>query len=313
MKRRWTLLLLLTTAPLVQAQSCGTVQVQVQILGGGGPELTDARAAAAMLVWVNGKPRILVDTGPGAALRFVQAGANLSDVDAILFTHLHIGRTADLPALVQLPSTPARTRPLPIYGPSGDRSMPSTVSFVRALFDPARGAWRHLGDLLSPLSRTAYKLEPHDLRPRPSKLGVPREHRIEILSVFASKELRVTAVPLAYGDTPALAWHVETRGKRIVLSSEAGADDEALERLARDADLLVAPYTVMGEADVGKRAPGLSPTAIGRLAQAAAVKQLALVTRASTTLAREEESAALIRRHYTGTTILAGDFDCLTP
>lgn len=313
MKRRWAVLILLAAAPLVPAQSCGTAPVQAQILGGGGPELTDSRTAAAILVWIGGKARILVDTGPGAAMRFVQAGASLSDLDAILFTHLQLERTADLPVLVQLPSAPVRTRPLPIYGPSGNRSMPSTVSFVRTLFDPARGAWRHLGDLLSPISHTAYKLEPHDLRPRPSKLGVPRQNRNEILSVFTTKELRVAAVPLTYGNTPALAWHVETQGKRLVLNGEANADDDALERLAQGADLLVTPYGAMGETDVGKRALGPSPTTIGNLANAAEVKQLALASRTHTGLRREAESSALIRRYYTGTIVFVGDFDCLTP
>jgi ribonuclease BN (tRNA processing enzyme) len=311
MKRRWAALILLMATPLAQAQSCGMAPVQVQILGSGGPELTDARAAAAILVWVNGKPRILVDTGPGAAIRFVQAGANITDVDAILFTHLHIGRTADLPALVQLPSSPARTRPLPIYGPTGSRSMPSTVSFVRTLFDPARGAWRHLGDFLSPLSRTAYKLEPHDLRP--PKLGVPRENRDEILSVFATNEVRVTAVPLTYGDTPALAWRVETLGKRLVVSGETSTDGDALERIAHGADLLAVPHGALEEADAGKRAPALAPTAIGRLARTAEIKQLVLAPRTRITLGREEESAAAIRRHYTGAIVFANDLDCLTP
>ena len=57
------------------AQSCGVAPVQVQVLGSGGPELADKRASSSYLVWIDGKPRVLVDIGGGAALRFGESGA----------------------------------------------------------------------------------------------------------------------------------------------------------------------------------------------------------------------------------------------
>ncbi len=72
----------------------------VQVLGSGGPELADKRASSSYLVWIGGKPRVLVDIGGGAALRFGESGATVSDLDVILLTHLHVDHTADLPALI---------------------------------------------------------------------------------------------------------------------------------------------------------------------------------------------------------------------
>ena len=163
--------------PAVMAQTCGTKGVQVQVLGSGGPELTDKRASSSYLVWLDGKPRVLVDIGGGAALRFGESGATVSDLDVILFTHLHADHTSDLPALVKASFFEDRSRPLPIYGPPGNKLMPSTVTFVRTLFDSTRGAYRYLGDFLNPLTKDTYKLQPHDVEEVRGKLGTSRNRK----------------------------------------------------------------------------------------------------------------------------------------
>ena len=80
---------------------CGAQGVAVQVLGSGGPEITDQRASSAYLVWQDGKARILVDMGPGSMLRYEQSGARIEDLDVILLTHLHVDHSADLPALIK--------------------------------------------------------------------------------------------------------------------------------------------------------------------------------------------------------------------
>jgi hypothetical protein len=69
---------------------CGPSGVALQVLGSGGPELQDKRASTSYLVWRNGVPRVLVDSGGGSALRFGESGATMSDLDVILLTHLHV-------------------------------------------------------------------------------------------------------------------------------------------------------------------------------------------------------------------------------
>jgi len=50
--------------------------------------------------------------------------------------------------------------------------MPSTVTFVRDLFDGARGAYRHLGEVLAPDGTGGFKLRPAtDVRERPARIG----------------------------------------------------------------------------------------------------------------------------------------------
>lgn len=314
-KALWTILLLACSTCTAHAQSCPSAPVQIQILNSGGPSLTDAGAASAILIWINDRPRLLIDAGPGTAARLAQVGADLAEIDAVLFTHLRAERTGDLPALLQLAAATPRTRPLPIYGPAGNRSMPSTVNFVRTLFDSTRGAWRHLGDFLSPLNRGNYKLEPHDVRPPLPKLRVPRENRVQVLAGPSSDRLRTSAISVVRAQLPTLVWQVETQGKRIVVSSDAGArtKDELLEKFAHAADVLVVPQTALEATETPARDGDIVPTTIGRLARATAAKQLVIAPRTRATQGHESETAALIRPLYSGTVTLANDLDCVAP
>jgi ribonuclease BN (tRNA processing enzyme) len=295
------------------AQGCGATGVKLQVLGSGGPELTDKRASTSYLVWIEGKPRVLVDIGGGAALRFAEAGAAVTDLDAILLTHLHADHTADLPALVKASYFENRTRALPVYGPGGNKFMPSTVAFVRTLFDSTRGAYRYLGDFLSPLAKGSYKLEPHEIREKPGKLGVPHKPGDEILPVYGNERLRVTAVTVVHAGVPALAWRIEAAGKAIVFSGDMNGTDGNLEKLAHTADLLVAHNAVAEGADAAERALHMPPSVIGRIAHTAGVRQLVLSHRMRRTLGQEEATLTAIRQAYDGPVVFANDLDCFSP
>jgi ribonuclease BN (tRNA processing enzyme) len=295
------------------AQPCGSAPVQVQVLGSGGPELADKRASSAYLVWIEGRPRALIDIGGGAALRFGESGATVSDLDVILLTHLHVDHTSDLPALVKSSFFEDRTRPLPIYGPGGNKFMPSTVTFVRTLFDSTRGAYRYLGNFLSPLATDTYKLQPHDVGETGDKIGVRRKAGDIIPSVFSNERLQVAATSVIHGPVPALAWRIEAGGKSIVFSGDANGDGGHLEQLARQADLFVAHNAVPEGATGAERNLHMPPSVIGRIAQEAGVKQLVLSHRMLRTLGRETETLEAIKKRYAGPVAFADDLDCFTP
>jgi ribonuclease BN (tRNA processing enzyme) len=289
--------------------------VQLQVLGSGGPALSDGRAASGFLVWVAGHARLLVDAGSGVALRFSQSGARFEDLDAIVLTDLRAGHSADLTALLEASRLSARrTAPLPLYGPRGNRHMPSTVAFARALFDDTRGAYRYLGDLLSPISRESYKLKPMDVRPPPNPpIGALRHPAGPLLDVFANERLEVTAAIVPQDNTPALAYRVAAAGRSVVFMGDTSGETAALAALAKDADLLVASHAIAETAGQALRARYMVPSAIGRLAQAAGVRQLVLAHRTPATLGREADSLGAIRAHYAGPVAFADDLACFTP
>jgi ribonuclease BN (tRNA processing enzyme) len=96
----------------------------------------------ACLVDVDASPRILVDPGSGTLDRLEQTCLDLSSIEQILLTRLHIDSTGDLPAVLTHLYRSDRNRPIALTGPTGE---PGAVEFVRLLFG-SDGAWRYLNE-----------------------------------------------------------------------------------------------------------------------------------------------------------------------
>lgn len=283
---------------------------QIQVLGSGGSDLRNNRAASSYLIWINGKARVLIGAGPGSAMRFHKSGAHFSDLKVILFTSLRGEQTADFTSLILSTINDGRKSELPIYGPGGNKFMHSSVAFIRALFDQKRGAFRNLGTVLSPLGRKTYKLKPHDIstRIRKKRLGkkIPTTRQVFNDRVLG---LKITAVSVQYNKIPSLAWRLESGGKSMVFSGKVSGDPGNLEELAQHADLLVVP-TSSNKADITDKTKWDAAT-LGRIAYRAKVKQLVLDHRTSTNDHLETRTLAIIRTKYAGLARFADEGGCL--
>jgi len=283
----------------VAAQSCGSQDVAIQVLGSGGPELQDKRASSSYLVWENGRARALIDAGGGSALRFGESGAQMSQLDVLLFSHFHVDHSGDFAALIKSSWFEDRKRALPIYGPPGNDFMPSTTEFVSDLFGEKKGAYRYLSELLVPGEEGSYKMQPHNVIAGSTPVAV-----------FHSGDLAVSAVGVVHGAVPALAWRVEIGGKAIVLTGDTNGEGEGLTRLAMNADLLVAHNAVPEGATGVERRLHMPPSVIGRIASDARVKRLVLSHRMLRTLGKEDQTRLEIGKHYPGPVTFANDLDC---
>jgi ribonuclease BN (tRNA processing enzyme) len=281
------------------AQPCGSHGVAAQVLGSGGPELQDKRASSSYLIWKDGQALVLVDAGGGSALRFGESGAQMSQLDVLLFTHFHVDHSADFPALIKSSWFEDRKRPLPIFGPPGNDFMPSTTEFVYDFFGDKHGAYRYLSELLVPGEEGTYKMQPHNVVAGSTPVAV-----------FRSGKLAVYAVRVIHGQVPALAWRVETGGKVIVFSGDTNGDGPGLVRLAMNADLFIA-HNAVPEGAVGiERHLHMPPSVIGQIAADAHVKNLVLSHRMLRTLGKEDQTQAEIRKRYSGPLEFANDWDC---
>jgi ribonuclease BN (tRNA processing enzyme) len=278
--------------------SCREVGVGLQVLGSGGPEISDQRASSGYLVWHDGRARVLIDMGPGSMLRFEQSGARVEDLEAILLTHLHVDHSGDLPALVKGAFFAERSTDLPVYGPTGNERFPATQAFVASLFNGKDGAFRYLGNYLT--GDESYRLMAHDTVAQGKAPRTPVD----------DARFRLTAVPVQHGSIPALAWRIDIGGRAIVISGDMNGDNHTLEGLATGADLLVAHHAVPEEARGVERRLHMPPSVIGQIAATAKVRQLVLSHRMNRTLGRESESAQHIRKHYTGPMVFADDGQC---
>jgi ribonuclease BN (tRNA processing enzyme) len=294
-----TFLLSCAFLPWAAAQSCGLQGVAVQVLGSGGPELQDKRASSSYLVWENGQPRVLIDAGGGSALRFGESGAQMSQLDVLLFTHFHVDHSGDFPVLIKSSWFEDRKRPLPIYGPPGNDFMPSTTEFVADLFGEKRGAYRYLSELFVPGDEGSYKMQPHNVVASTTPVAV-----------FHSGDLAASAVRVFHAAVPALAWRVEAGGKVMVFSGDTNGEGEGLVRLAMNADLFIAHNAVPEGATGIERRLHMPPSVIGQIAQDAKVKRLVLSHRMLRTLGKEDQTQAEIKKRYLGPVEFANDLDC---
>jgi ribonuclease BN (tRNA processing enzyme) len=286
-------------SPSAAAQSCGAQGIAVQVLGSGGPELQDKRASSSYLVWENGQARALIDAGGGSALRFGESGAQMSQLDVILFSHFHVDHSGDFAALIKSSWFEDRKRALPIYGPPGNDFMPSTTEFVSDLFGDKHGAYRYLSELLVPGEEGSYLMQPHNVVASATPIAV-----------FHSGDLSASAAHVIHGPVPALAWRVEIGGKVIVLSGDTNGDGEGLVRLAKNADLFIA-HNAVPEGVVGvERRLHMPPSVIGQIAADANVKHLVLSHRMMRTLGNEDQTQSEIRKRYSGPLAFANDLDC---
>src|SRR5580704_6909923 len=194
-------LLSVCAASQARAQSCGTTGLAVQVLGSGGPEMQDKRASTSYLISENGNARVIVDAGGGSALRFGESGAQMSQLDVVLFSHFHVDHSGDFPALIFSSWFEDRKRPLLVLGPPGNAFMPSTTEFVHDLFSDPHGAWRYLSELTEPGTGGSYQLRPRSVIAGSSPVLVLR-----------SGNMTIYAVRVIHGVFPSLAWRAEIGG-----------------------------------------------------------------------------------------------------
>jgi ribonuclease Z len=100
----------------------GSEEMRVTLLGTGTPFPNAERFGSAILVEAASK-KLLFDCGRGVVIRLTQAGVNPTDLDGLFLTHLHSDHVVGIPDLWLSGWFLGRSKPLPIWGPPGARSM----------------------------------------------------------------------------------------------------------------------------------------------------------------------------------------------
>lgn len=270
---------------------CAKVELQREldlvVLGSGGPTAR-GRAASSYLLAIDGKPRILVDAGPGAFARLGETGLRADDLDTYLLTHLHIDHAGEVAGLVKSRDLSAgHAVSFRIVGPVGRGDYPSTSSFVARLFGNG-GAFAYL-----PRFSNTLTIAPTDL---PIDLDAgPR-------LVFTDGDVRVSTVAVDHGDTPTVAYRIERAGHSVVISGDLASRHTRIIDLARNASVLVYDASVL---DPPGSRPILyelhtPPKRLGEVAAAAGVRTVILSHITPDVDAHREQVLASVRASFHG-------------
>jgi len=213
--------------------------LKVTLLGTGSPLPSLKRASSGYLV-ETGSDVILIDHGPGAFQRLMQAGKKATDVTHVFLSHLHFDHCADLIRLFhhRWDASGDDTPPMRIHGPDG------TQEFIDRVFGPQGAFSRDL------VSRTQHSLSVGAYRERGGTPPRPwPDTRVTELSgagklEFGGWRILRCEVPHYQPFLDSFAYRVEAGGKSFVYTSDVnlalpGGAPPALLELARGADLLV--------------------------------------------------------------------------
>lgn len=269
--------------------------LEIVVLGSGGP-VPGRRACASHAVLLDGVPRVLVDAGPGAAVRLGEAELDTDALDVVLLTHLHVDHSGDLPGVVKARDL-AHDGPLSFFiaGPEGRGEYPPVHALVDAMLGP-HGAFAYLAGFKNGLD-----IKSHDLPIAGTS----------IMEVLDRPGLRIKAVATNHGEAPAIAYRIEHAGHAVVFGGDTTLGGDAVTRLAAGADVLVANATVLDPpaSPAGLYALHASPSRIGQVARDAHVGAVVLAHVPPVVAEHQAEVVASVARAFPSRVALANDCD----
>lgn len=278
------------------SQSCQEQNIKLQVLGSGGPELTDGRVSSSHLLWVDGKATILIDAGSGSAHQFELAKAKSEDLKAILLTHLHVDHSVDVPAYIKDSYFTQRKQDLMILGPEGNDLMPNTSAYMDKMFG-ADGAYAYLKNYWLTDVRGMFKIKAIDASIGYNKV---QQHALNDAISFSS-------IGVHHGPISAVAWRVDIGDCAITFSGDMTNKYHSLAKLADGSDLLVANNVIEEAATEAAKNMHMPPSEIGKIAGEAKVKKVLLAHFMNRSLPHQNEAVKLIGQAYQGPVLLAED------
>lgn len=196
----------------------GQRRTRLILLGtGGGPRPRKANSAAAQVI-VSNNVAYVIDCGDGVARQLVSAGVPLTTLRHVFITHQHSDHNADYGNLIWLAWTAGLSSRVDTWGPPP----------------------------LENMTKLFFEMNKYDIDTRISNEGrvalAPLVHVHELRdsgAVMSDGDVRVTSALVDHPPVvPAFAYRFDARDRSIVISGDT-APSEALERAARDVDLLI--------------------------------------------------------------------------
>jgi ribonuclease BN (tRNA processing enzyme) len=260
--------------------------LSIMVLGSGAPAAQpNGRASAGYMIFLDGKPKVLMDVGGGVYQRIADSGMNINPLEIVLLSHLHVDHVGDVDPIVKalffhnrlagFPRDPDMT--LHFFGPDKAPDgapapalrFPTTERFIHAHFDGTDGVEAYLNDFSQVIGQIPFNYD---------TVSVEHDNSLGVRTIYEKDGLVIKAIGVPHGPAPALAFRVEYKGKSIAYSGDTtslSANGNMIE-ISRDADLLIYDTAIMDDTGLPFSAVHTTPTRIGEVARDANAKRLVL-------------------------------------
>jgi ribonuclease BN (tRNA processing enzyme) len=258
----------------------------IMVLGSGAPAAQPVgRASAGYMIFVGGKAKILMDVGGGVYQRIADSGMNLTDLEIVLLSHLHVDHVGDIDPVVKamffhnrlngFPRDPAMK--LHIFGPDKAPAgapppalrYPTTNAFIDGHFDETHGVEAYLNDFAPVIGGIPLNYMTH---------SIEHDNSLGVRTIWDQDGLVIKTIGVPHGPAPSLAFRIEYMGKSIAYSGDTTSKsvNGNMIEISRDSDLLFYDAAILD----GTGAPFINlhttPTRMGEVARDAGVKKLVL-------------------------------------
>ncbi len=296
--------------------------VSVMVLGSGGPSALAKRASASYLIFIDGKPKILMDAGGGSYKNLSLSGVNIADLDIVLLSHLHIDHMGDLSAFVKgiffhnRANQTQRTLPIRLFGPDENgvtfpppnnsiTQYPATGTYINQLYHQEVGIERYLNIFARAIKGGTFSWQATNISP---KLTDPAR------TIVNENGLVIKAVAVFHGPVPALAYRIEYKGVSIVYSGDTNSKSDNMIELSRNASMVIYDTAItdtlpnLYPSDTIFKALHTTPSRMGVVCAAANPNTLLLSHLTPITSVRTNEIKKVVRLNgYTGKIQVAND------
>jgi len=199
--------------------------MRIILLGTGTPILDPKRQASALLIEA-GDDKLLFDAGWGVMTQLVHAGVQLQQIDPVFITHHHYDHIGNLGEFLLTAWYYGRREPLTVYGPLG------TAEIITALLEHV-----YAKEIAFALFNDDALIDIRDLvQVKEVEPGLVCDRGG--WKVFVEYVDHGNSLGLSREDWPCLGYRIEAEGKVVAISGDT-VDCTGLDRLARDADVLI--------------------------------------------------------------------------
>ena len=247
---------------------------RIHVLGAGTPTPTPARFGSSYVAEVAGD-QIMIDCGPAATHKLVQAGLWPTDIDYLFFTHHHFDHDIDYPCflLCRWDQSIGKENRLQVYGPAPtERVTEGILAEDGGLF---AHDWKARVNL--PASQRVY-VNRGGVLPRDPPDVFSKDIGPGKVCSGAGWEVTAAAAEHVQPYLDSLAYRIDSAEGSMVFTGDTKPCQSVVD-LARDADVMLCMcWDNQDVMDANGEAPGqCGTTGAARMAQEAGVKKLVLV------------------------------------